>query len=209
MQIHQKQAPSSAAGADVEAEAKDTDRVSLESLLEQDVHRESGQPIAAPTCLLGTCLDVRHPTLQGRVLVRWAEQEATHERWVPTLQGLPVRPSDRVVLMQPANYDEAIVTGVLDGFTRRPEPKCETAAVLEIQRDEAVRVRSVDGQDLIEVFQSADGPVVRLLDEDVHLELPGTLRVQAARIALEATQGSVEINASDDVNVRSEVINLN
>jgi hypothetical protein len=101
------------------------------------------------------------------------------------------------------------VTGGVDGFTRRPEPKCETAAVLEIQRDEAVRVRSVDGQDLIEVFQSADGPVVRLLDEDVHLELPGTLRVQAARIALEATQGSVEINASDDVNVRSEVINLN
>ena len=209
MQIQKDPIHPPMAGTDLEVETEDKHRVPLESILEPEEHREPRQPVTTPACLLGTCLDTRHPTLQGRVLVRWTEDQATQERWVPTLQGLPVRPSDRVVLMQPANHDEAIVTGVLDGFTRRPELPRQTAATLEIQRDESVRVTSVDGQELIEVFQSDDGPVVRLLHEDVHLELPGTLRMKAARIVLEATQGSIEMDASDDVNLRGEVINLN
>ncbi|HMB93494.1 MAG TPA: hypothetical protein VKP65_21760 [Rhodothermales bacterium] len=207
MQIQEDHLPSPPP-ADAVAEPEDRGWASLEAFLTSEERAEPPPP-AAPTCLLGTCLDTQHPTLQGRVLVCWTEAQVMHERWVPVLQGLAVRSADRVLLMQPANHDEAIVTGVLDGFTRRPEPTRETAATLEIQRDEAVRVASVDGQELIEVFQGDEGPVVRLLHDDVHLELPGALRMKAARIALEATQGSVEVDASDDVNVRGEVINLN
>jgi len=160
--------------------------------------------------IIAKCVDDRHPTLAGRVLVRWDEDSGSVEKWVPTLQQVPIRVDDRVLLMQPSNFDEPIVVGVLDGFSRRPEPDRETAASLELKRDEAVRIASEDGEELIELYQDKDGdPVVRLLDEDVNLELPGALRVKASRIEMEAERGPVEIEASDDVNVKGEMINLN
>jgi len=160
--------------------------------------------------LVGECIDDKHPTLSGRVLVRWESDEEQVERWVPTLQQVPVRVHDRVLLMRPANFDEPVVTGVLDGFSRRTEPNRDTAASLDLKRDEAVRIASENGQGLVEIFQDKDGDaVVRLLDEDVNLEVPGKLRMKASRIEMEAVEGPVEIEASDDVNVRGEVINLN
>jgi len=160
--------------------------------------------------LVGWCVDDRHPTLTGRVLVRWSEAGEERERWIPTLQQVPVRVHDRVLLMRPANFDEPVVTGVLDGFSRRPEPDRGTAASLELKQDEAVRITAEDGQGLVELFQGTDGnAVVRLLDEDVDLELPGALRVKASRIEMAAEKGPVEIEATDDVNVEGEMINLN
>ena len=120
-----------------------------------------------------------------------------------------MRAGDRVLLLQPANHDEPVVAGVLDGFARRPDPAHAEAARLALRSDEAVRVEGVDGQPLLELFQSDAGPVVRLLQADVHVELPGALRLDAEQITLRARAGSVEIEASDDVNVRGEVVNLN
>src|SRR5882762_6141448 len=63
--------------------------------------------------LVGECLDTQHPSLQGRVLVRWLETTgAATEHWVPTLQGMPVRVADRVLLLRPANWPEPVVIGV-------------------------------------------------------------------------------------------------
>lgn len=159
--------------------------------------------------LVGECIDDRHPTLTGRVRVRWHDARGDVERWVPVLQGLSVRVADRVLLMRPANFEEPVVTGVLDGFTRRPEPTRTAAASLELKRDEAVRVTGSDGQELIEVYQDEAGPVIRLLQEDVHLELPGAFRLKASRIELEAARETIDIRANDDVNVDGEIINLN
>jgi len=159
--------------------------------------------------LVGRCLDDQHPTLSGRVLVRWEDDTGEAEKWVPSLQQVPVRVDDRVLLMRPANFDEPVVIGVLDGFSRRPEPSRETAASLELKRDEAVRVAGSHGEPLLELYRDEKGPVVRLLQEDVDVEFPGALRMSAARIELEATRGSVDIEASDDVNVDGELINLN
>jgi hypothetical protein len=101
------------------------------------------------------------------------------------------------------------VIGVVDGFARRPEPDRVPAAALKLERDETVTLTTADGRALVEVYQDEDGPVVRLADEDVHLELPGTLRIDARQILLSAKRGGVEIAAEDDLHLRGEVIHLN
>src|SRR5690606_19084982 len=73
-------------------------------------------PSGRTESLVGEVVDVKHPTLYGRVRVRWQDLEGqTFEKWLPTLQGLPVRVADRVLLMRAANWPEQVVTGVIDG----------------------------------------------------------------------------------------------
>ncbi len=183
----------------------------LERMLDEAERAPRVLPPAGETHhLVGEVVDDAHPSLRGRVRVRWTDLEGqTFEKWLATLMGLPVRVADRVLLTQPANYPERVVTGVLDGFARRPEVPKEEAAALVIQRDEALRVRSAAGDDLLELFEGDDGPVVKLLTGDVDLEIPGRMRVRAHAIELEATQGQARIKASDDVVVRGEVVHLN
>lgn len=165
----------------------------------------------APTGpLVGECLDATHPTLVGRVLVRWTTPDGRDERaWLATLHALPVRVGDRVMFQRPANWPEPVVTGVIDGFAARPEPARATAAALTLQRDEALRVVDVRGAALVEVVSGDEGPTVRLLTDDASIELAGGLRVSAARIELVARQGAVRIDAHDDVVVRGEHVKLN
>lgn len=160
--------------------------------------------------LVGECIDIDHPTLRGRVLVRWTTADGEERtRWLPTLQNLAVRPKDRLILINPANWDEMVVTGVIDGFAKRPEVRRQTAGRLELERDEAIRVTGRDGQELVEVFQTDEGPVVRVLNSDAGVELPGKLRLAADSIELEAGAGPIKIKASDDVIVNGEMIHLN
>lgn len=194
---------------DDEVEVVEAESSVLEEMLEQ-----APAPVLAPSgvssSLVGEVVDVRHPTLRGRVRVRWMDLEGqTFERWLPTLQGLPVRVADRVLMITAANWPEPVVTGVIDGFARRPERERASAATLELQRDEAVRVQSAAGEDLVEVFEDESGPVIRLLKDDVDLDLKGKLRVRAESIELEAREGQAQIKASDDVVVKGEIIHLN
>lgn len=183
------------------------------SLTEKDISATHGSATGSSAMdregLVARCVDDQHPTLAGRVLVHWEDGGDEVEKWVPTLQHVPVRIHDRVVLVRPTNFGEPVVIGVLDGFTRRPEPDRETAASLELKRDEAVRVSGADGSPLVELFRDDSGPVIRLLQEDVDLEFPDALRLRASRIEMVAERGSVDITANDDVNVDGEIINLN
>jgi hypothetical protein len=160
--------------------------------------------------LVAECIDCNHPTLRGRVLVAWTDAAGrSAERWVPTVQGLPIRAGDRVLLIRPENWAEPIVTGVVDGFARRPEIERTDAATLRLQGDERVRIDAADGQPIAELHAGAAGPVIRLMHADVDLELPGALRIRASKIELEARQGACRIKASDDVVVEGETIQLN
>jgi hypothetical protein len=162
----------------------------------------------APPCV-GECLDARHPTLQGRVRVRWTTPTGEpRERWVPTLQGLSVRAGDRVLLVALAHEPEPVVTGVIDGFAARPEATAQGPSVT-LAPGESLRVVGADGTALVELRQSPAGPVVRLLSMDAAIELPGRLSVTADAIALHARRGAVELSATDDVAVRGEAIRLN
>ncbi|WP_437876011.1 hypothetical protein [Sorangium sp. So ce513] len=159
--------------------------------------------------IVGECVDAQHPTLIGRILVRWATPRGPQERWLPSLHGLAVRAHDRVLVTQPSNWPEPLVTGVVDGFVLRPEAPRAEAARLVLHSDEALRVTTAEGEPLVDVFASETGPVIRLLSEEVDLELKGALRVSARSIDLVARQGEVRLNAADDVVVQGENIHLN
>jgi hypothetical protein len=70
-------------------------------------------------------------------------------------------------------------------------------------------VTQADGTRLLEIVPGAGGPVVRLLQADTRVELPGKLVIRASEIELVAQRGPVRLEASDDVVVIGETIRLN
>jgi len=175
-----------------------------------DLEPSQGLPLAGSGPWVAMCVDARHPSLVGRICVA-VERRGTEtvELWVPTLHGLAVRAGDQVLLSKPENWIEPVAVGVVDGFARRPERQLSPAATVTVARDECLRVEGQEGQALVEIRQEDAGPVLRLLDHDVHLEVPGELRVTAKSIALTATQGEARIDADGDVVVGGETIQLN
>lgn len=197
-------------GREPDASAEDpVESEMLAELLETPVDRGVPASPGAP-CIVAECVEDRHPTLQGRVCVRVREPDGLERQWwAPTLQGLAVRTADRVLMIRPGNSTEWIVTGVVDGFTRRPQPEKGAAATLELKCDQSVQVVAQDGQPLVEVSQGAAGPQIRILQPDVEVAFAGRLVIKAEDIQLEATQGQVAIRASKDVIVKGEVVQLN
>jgi hypothetical protein len=158
---------------------------------------------------VGTCTATQHPTLSGRVRVRCEQEEGVTEEWLPCLHGLAIRELDRVLVQQPLNWPEPVVVGVVDGFALRPEAPLLPGPAIVLQPDEAVRIQAPDGTPLIELFEGDAGPVVRLLDDGLDLEIKGKLRMRAKSIELAAEQGGINLSAKDDVIVVGEVIRLN
>ncbi|HJX62774.1 MAG TPA: hypothetical protein VJ860_02345 [Polyangia bacterium] len=160
--------------------------------------------------VVATCTKERHPTLTGRIRVRCEDARGcVHEAWVATLHGLSVRVSDRVLVLKLPHQPDAIVVGVVDGFSHRPETPQLVAHILEIKRDEALQVNAENGQPLLHIARNQQGPVIRLLQADSQVELPGKLRISAGAIEMRARAGSVRIDASDDVEIVGEAIHLN
>jgi hypothetical protein len=165
-------------------------------------------PIGEP--FVAECIDSRHPTLQGRVQIRWeGSRHEGVEQWVPTLHGLAIRRGDRLLLQMPQGGTEPIVIGVVDGFVPRPEPERSAAAQIELKNDEVFRVCGQEGQPLVEIIHDDKGPIVRLLQSDTRVDIKGKLSISAAELELSAVKGKVRIEASDDVDVIGETIHLN
>lgn len=165
----------------------------------------------APGPIVAVCTDDRHPDLVGRVRVVWrASPDADEvEVWVPTLQSITVRTGDRVLLLQADNWPEPVVVGVVDGFVRRREPKPTRRPTVELPDDEALRVVDRTGNPLVEIRSGPAGAELRLVDEQVALKVAGRFRIEAGAIELRAVEGGVEVEASDDVRIRGEVVRLN
>jgi len=160
--------------------------------------------------VIATCTEDRHHTLAGRVRVRCEDARGcVHESWVATLRGLCVRVSDRVLVLKLPHQLDAIVTGVVDGFSHRPEAPKLIAHVLETKSDEVLQVNAENGQPLLQIVRNQQGPVIRLLQTDTQVELPGKLCITAGAIEMRARAGAVCINASDDVEIVGEAIHLN
>jgi len=159
---------------------------------------------------VGTCTDATHPVLRGRVLVRWDDGAGrAQSQWLPTLTSLAVRVGDRVLCTAPTNFDEPVVTGVLDGFTPRPEVPTRAGATMALKCDEHLAITDDAGTALVEVRTGANGPVVKLLHAATTVELPGTLTLRADALELAARTGDVRIEARGDVRVNGDHIRLN
>lgn len=182
----------------------------LAGVVSSDREKIKTAPRKGHEVFVGECQDDQHPSITGRVLIAWQDADSNAiEKWLPTLQGLPVRKLDRVLLQQPVNWPEPIVLGVLDGCADRPFPELESKYSIELKTDQALRIDSHKGNPLVEVFQEDDQPVVRFLSDDVNLDLNGKLNICAESIDLAAKRGRVSISAEADVVVKGEVIELN
>ena len=98
------------------------------------------------------------------------------------------------------------------GGGRGLEPRSRTttdAGRIELRADEVVSIEAADGRPLLEVHDSASGPVLRLASPDLTLDVPGALRLLADQLELRARDGGATIEARDDVEIRGEVIHLN
>lgn len=190
---------------------RDSASESVASALDElaDATEAAAAHLAEVGPFVGECVDAAHPVLIGRVKVRWSHPGGDSERWLPALHGMAIRAGDRLLVQRAANWPEAIVTGVIDGFARRPDIERTETSRLVLERDETLRVTTPEGEALLEVVRSEAGPVVRLLRPDVEVEVAGKLRLSAHSIELVAKQGEARIQASADVNVVGETINLN
>jgi hypothetical protein len=182
--------------------------VSLATLLDELAATIPAPDVGTVTCRVAEVLGDHHPDRVGRVQVHWQTPQGPVSRWVPTLWGLPIRCGDRVLLQQPGNWPEPVVVGVVDGFTARPPRTSQAAATLDIRTDQHVEIVGSRGRPLLAVHEGPSGPVVRLLSEDLDLEVPGRFRVRARSLQLQSEQGA-EIDAQGDVVVRGETIHLN
>lgn len=182
-------------------------------VLEPKIESDPGAraPADPAVALVGLCLAAEHPTLPGRARICWRRADGTTEdAWLPQLQGVRAREGDRVLLSAPGNHDEQIVVGVLDGVAGPPvAPPSEHGPVLRLAEDEALRIAGPDGQPILEVKPTAAGPEVRLFAPPAALTFPGSFRVSADQIELEARKGEVRIEAAGDVKVTGEIIRLN
>jgi hypothetical protein len=161
-------------------------------------------------CCVGECADAKHPSIAGRIRVLLKDTDGrSEELWIPCLHRLAVRKGDRVLVEHPANWPEPIVVGVIDGFAMRPTTPLLPGPTVTLKSDESVRIETNDGHDLIEVYQGENGPVVRLLKEDVSLEVEGRFSINAHSVDLGARKGHVRITAQDDVEVEGRKIKLN
>jgi hypothetical protein len=179
----------------------------FEKILETSPARPAW-PVGEP--FVAECIDSRHPTLQGRVQIRWeGMRHEDVESWVPTLHGLAIRKGDRLLVQMPHAGTEPIVIGVIDGFLPRPEPDRTVAARVEVRNDEVFQVCTQEGQPLVEIVRDDNGPIVRLLQSDTRVDVKGKLSISAAELELTATKGKVRVEASDDVDLVGETIHLN
>lgn len=157
--------------------------------------------------LVGTCTEDRHPVLAGRVRIRYEVAGQAQERWMPCLTQVVVRQDDRVLFLVPTNLGEPVVVGVLDGLReRQAEPK--DVPCLEVKMDERLRIVDDAGLPLLDIQRTEGRLELKLAQPGADLAVPGTLRMTADTIALEARRGMV-LRAGDDVIVRGETISLN
>ena len=165
--------------------------------------------IAGP--LVGECLDPHHPSIVRRALIAWTDGQGGEERrhWLPTLQGLSLRRGDRVLLMRPKNYEEAVIVGVLDGFVRREPVDAARGPVVELKPDEVVTVTDEAGRPVAELRQGDGGPSIALIGDDCRLEVAGRLILSGRDVVITAREGNAAVEAAGDVDIKAETINLN
>lgn len=191
-------------------------RAKLRALFDAGVAPGPSVPARAPATLgllAGEVTDTHHPDSPGRVRVRWP---STHgeavERWLQCLRGQRPRMGDRVLVEQPANWPEPLVTGILAdaaGASETAEPDTHASRSVKLAPDECVQIDDAHGKPLVQILASSAGPVVRLMSPNINLEAAGKLSLRAQTLELEAGRGGVDIRTEADTVVRSRYIRLN
>lgn len=170
---------------------------------------------AESATLIGEVTDTHHPDAIRRIRVRWGMPDGNVcERWLECIEGLKAHIGDRVVLQAPVNWPEYLICGVFRragcGDPIDPvESVAAPAIALSLEPNKCVQVSDADGQPLLQVRASADGPVVTLLNRNVNIEVAGKLRLSAQTLEFEGGRGGIDIRTDADTVVRSRYLRLN
>ena len=169
----------------------------------------SPAPSMRSSVVVGEVMETQHPLRPGRVLVSWRDaQRQTMTEWLLPERHLTLRAGDRVLLALPEGWNEFIVTGALGGEPTAPQAPPEHERRVTLQPGEVVRFVGHDGQPLVTVRQSPDGPVVELGEGNVELKAARTLRLSAQKVEITASTG-IDVRADGDTVVRGRTIRLN
>ena len=128
--------------------------------------------------------------------------------WLLPERHLTLRTGDRVLLALPEGWNEWIVTGALGGEPTAPTVPPDHAHQVTLEPGEVVRFMAHDGQPLVTVRQSPDGPLVELGEGNVELKAGRTLRLSAQTVEITASS-SIDLRADGDTVVRGRIIRLN
>ena len=163
--------------------------------------------------VVGEVVDTHHPELRGRVFVQWFEENGeNHQKWLSVVNGLYIQKGDRVLVIQPENWNEKIITNVLEGALGSDsvvEEQSEKARILELEQNETIQLQNAEGKPLIDIRSSTQGPVVRILNNNLQIEASGRLKFKAETVEIEGGRGGVDIRTEADTVVRSRHIRLN
>lgn len=164
----------------------------------------------APSTLIGMCMDNHHPSLSGRCLIRWTDaSKKPQEKWLPCIRDVKPQRHDRVLLQQPGNWFEPLVCGILDGLAGPEDHTPKTGPAIRLEKNKAIHVVDSGDNPVLQIEQGEHGPVLRLLNDDLNIEVKGRLRFSAKDIQMAARRGEIRIKAKDDVHVKGEMIHLN
>ena len=182
----------------------------LEQVPQDSQDMQLRKPTSGLLPLIGTCLDTTHPTLHGRCLVFWIDATGLHhQEWLPCLQDIKPKQYDRVLLQQPANWFEPVICGILDGLKGPVDHEPVPGPSLRLDRNKALHIQDSEDNPILQIEQGEAGPTLRLLNDDVNIEIKGRLRLAARDIQLAARRGEINLQAKDDVRVQGEMIHLN
>jgi hypothetical protein len=136
-------------------------------------------------------------------------------------RGLSVVPGDRVLFVMPANSSLAVITSILSPTAQGTT--CETALVaagtrqrlpisqeLVLRDSESLCVTTSTGQTLVAIERGACGPIIRLGEGSLELDMPGELHLMADSLRFTTRSGPISIQSqTDDVVVQGRTIRLN
>jgi len=150
-----------------------------------------------------------HPVLPGRVLVSGKDVNGrAFEDWLPCLDGLQVRAKDRVLVQRPANFDEPLVTGIVES-SQKSQKSAVAGQKLNLEPNESLRINDHNGKPLIDLVSRENGTSIQLHQALVELDVAGKLALGADSLELKARQGELTLSASGDIKVDGEMIKLN
>jgi hypothetical protein len=175
-----------------------------------ELERSPQDPATGTVLVVGDVLDTHHPTLPGRVLVRWLDDKVTtQEDWLEPERHLSLVKGDRVLVTRPAGWREWIVTGALG---RSAAPEAQPAAstqTLRLGPGEGLTVEGHDGTPLVTLHHGPQGPRLEVNSDSLEISARQKLKLSAQTIELMSGDGGMELRTEGDVVVRGRFIRLN
>jgi hypothetical protein len=185
---------------------EDSAELARESL--NDPRTEHSPMEAAATLVVGDVVDTHHPSLPGRVLVRWLDERVTErEEWLEPERHLSLVNGDRVLVTRPTGWRQWIVTGALGRGSG--SPSAATTQVLRLGPNETLSIQGHDGNPLLTLHQGPQGLKLELSSENLEVSALRTLRLSAHTIEIVSADGGITLRTEGETVVRAKLIHLN